>query len=215
MLKIHGADLSGPALKVRYVANALGLEHEYKRVNIMGGENRAEAYLKLHPAGKIPVLEDDGFVLFESNAIIKYLADKNGSRFYPKDLKKRAVVDQWIDFSSMHVGMALSKVFYNRVIAQRIGDKVDEGSLKDGLKFLDKFLPLVDNQLKKSKYLAGNEMTLADFDLLAVLDPSEVAGVDLSPYQAIVKWRDPLRKEDFYQKCHKVYGESMMAQSKK
>ena len=211
MLKIHGADLSGPALKVRYVANALGIEHEYKRVNVMGGETRTEAFLRLHPAGKIPVIEDDGFVLFESNAIVKYFADKNGSQFYPKDLKKRAIVDQWIDFSSFHVGMALSKVFYNRVIAQRIGESVDENSLKDGLKFLDRFLPVIDAQLKKNKYLAGNEMTLADFDLLAILDPSEASGIDLTPYQAIVKWRDPLRKQDFYQKCHKVYGESMMA----
>lgn len=211
MLKVYGADLSSPALKVRYVANALGIPHEYQRVNIMGGENRSEAFLKLHPAAKIPVIDDDGFALFESNAIIRYLADKNGSKFYPKDVKKRAIVDQWIDFASFHVGMALNKVFYNRVIVHRIGGEVDEISLKDGLKFLDRFLPIVNDQLNKGKYLTGNELTLADFDLLAILDPSEASGVDLKPYAALTKWRDELRKQDFYQKVHKVYGESLMA----
>lgn len=211
MLKVYGADLSSPALKVRYVANALEIPYEYQRVNVMGGENRTEAFLKLHPAAKIPVIDDDGFVLFESNAIIRYLADKSGSQFYPKDLKKRAIVDQWIDFTSLHVGMALNKVFYNRVIVHRIGGEVDETSLKEGLKFLDRFLPVVNNQLNKGKYLAGNELTLADFNLLAVLDPSEASGVDLKPYAAVSKWRDELRKQDFYQKVHKVYGESLMA----
>ena len=64
MLKIYGADLSAPANKVRMTANALGIEYEYIRVSIRDGENRTEEYLKMHPAGKVPVIDDDGFVLF-------------------------------------------------------------------------------------------------------------------------------------------------------
>ena len=76
MLIIYGADLSTPANKVRFVANALGLEYEYHRISLRDKEGQTEEYKRVHPAGKIPAIDDDGFVLFESNAIIRYLADK-------------------------------------------------------------------------------------------------------------------------------------------
>jgi len=76
MLKIYGADLSAPANKVRFVANYLGLEYDYVQIKIREGEHRAEQFLKLNPVGKIPVIDDDGFTLYESNAICKYLCDK-------------------------------------------------------------------------------------------------------------------------------------------
>ena len=209
MLKIYGADLSAPANKIRFVANYLGLEYEYKKISLRDGENRTPEFLKLHPAGKIPVIDDGGFILFESDAIIKYLASKKNSPIYPSGLKERAIVDQWIDFVTIHVGGAMSKVLFNRVFAPVIKVPVDEQSLKDGLSFLDKFLPVIEQQLTKNKNLTGNEFTLADFDLLAALDPAEAAGISLEKYPKISQWRDRLKPEDFYTKCHKEYGESL------
>ena len=208
MLTLYGADLSSPSNKIRFTANALGLEYTYKPVKLREGENRSEWFLKLNPTGKIPVIDDNGFVLFESNAICKYLLEKNNSALYPKDLKQRAVVDQWSDFVSMHVGMALSKVLYNRVFAPIIKVPVDEQSIKDGLNFLEKFLPVLESQLGKNKYLAGAQMTFADINLLATLDAAEVADVDLSKYANTVKWRNELKTQAFYTKCYKDYGEN-------
>ena len=207
MLKIYGANLSAPANKVRMAANALGLPYEYIPVSIRSGENRTKEYLKMHPAGKVPVIDDDGFILFESDAIIQYLADKQESSLYPKDTKRRALVDQWMDFSAIHVGGAMGKVVFNRIFAPLIKTPVDERSLADGLKFLDSFLPVVDRQLSRNPYLAGDEFSLADIALLAVLDPSEVAGIGLSSYQCLVKWRAELMKKDFYTQCHASYGD--------
>ena len=197
MLKIYGSDLSGPANKVRFTANALGLKYEYKFVDLRAGEHQKPEFLKLHPAGKVPVIDDDGFVLFESNAIIKYLAEKNNSPLYPEEFKQQAVVDQWMDFTSHHVGAALSKVLYNRIFAPMRGVPIDENSLKEGLAFLDRFLPVVDNQLARNKYMAGSKMTIADINLLATLDPSEVAHIDLSKYKNIIQWRNDLKRQDF------------------
>src|SRR5262245_47137766 len=115
MLTIYGFEVSQPTNKVRFTANALGLPYEFKRVNLLAGENKKEAHLKLHPAGKVPAIQDDDFVLFESNAIMKYLADKESSSLYPKDRRRRALVDQWIDFSTIHIGTAVARVFVNRV----------------------------------------------------------------------------------------------------
>ncbi len=214
MLKIYGADLSSPANKVRFAANAMTIPYEYVRLNLREGEHKKDWYLKLHPAGKIPAMDDNGFFLFESNAIIKYLADKAHSSLYPKDLKERAAVDQWIDFSSMHVAMAMSKVVFNRVFYKRFNMELDERSLKDGLNFLNQFLPVVDAQLGKNNYLAGKNFTLADIVLLSALDPAEVASVDLSAYSHLTIWRNGLKKKEFYTQCYQEYGESLKAPAK-
>lgn len=211
MLKIYGSDLSAPANKVRFAANALGLQYDYIKVDLRSGEHQKPEYKKIHPVNKVPAINDDGFSLFESNAIIRYLAEKIKSPLYPKDLKERAIVEQWIDFGSMHVGLALSKVIYNRVFAPMRGVPVDEASLKEGLAFLDRFLPVVDEQLGKNKYLAGNQITLADINLLALMDPCEIANVDISKYKNIVKWRNGLKQAEFYTQCHKEYGEALKA----
>jgi len=213
MLTIYGMNLSGPALKVFYVANVLGLEYEQKGINIGEGEGQKEDYLKMHPAGKIPVIDDDGFYLFESNAIIRYLAQKENSSLYPTDLKRRVVVDQWIDFASLHIQNGVGRVLYNKVIAPKFKLEVDEASMKCGYEFCNRFLPIVDAQLGKSKYIAGDEISLADYVLLAHVDPLEAIEIDVKKYPNLNKWREPLRTQDFYQKVHKFYGESMMAQS--
>src|SRR3989338_8931270 len=140
MLKIYGSDLSSPANKVRFVANHLGIKYEYIKVNLRAGEHLKPEFLKVNPVGKVPAIDDGGFCLFESSAIIRYLADKNNSAVYPKELKARAVVDEWMDFGSMHVGAALSKVTYNRLFAPMRGTPVDENSIKEGLGFLERFL---------------------------------------------------------------------------
>jgi len=211
MLKIYGSDLSAPSNKVRFAANYLGLAYEYIRVNLRAGEHMKPEYKRIHPANKVPAIEDDGFALFESSAIIRYLADKNDSPSYPKGLKERALVDQWIDFGSMHVGMALSKVVYNRLFAPLRGQPVDENSIKEGLAFLERFLPVVDEQLAQPKYLIGESLTLADINLLALLDPAETAQVDLAKYKNITRWRIALMQQPFYTKCHKSYAEALKA----
>ena len=155
MLKIYGANLSTPANKVRFVANELGLDYEYIQVKIREGEHRKKEFLSLNPAGKIPVIDDDGIVLFESNAIAKYLVKKHRSSLYPSDLEQQAIVDQWIDFATFHVNAAMNRIVFNRIFANFAKVPVDERSLEDGLKFLGRFLPVVNDQLKKTSYIAG------------------------------------------------------------
>ncbi len=202
MLTIFGFDFSSPANKVRFAANAMGLKYDYKRVNLLAGEQKTPEFLKMNPAGRVPAIDDNGFKAFESNAIIKYLADKNNSPLYPKDLQKRTIVDQWIDFACMHVQTALNRVTFNRAMYKMFNVEKDERSLSDGLKFLGQHLPIIEKQLKENKFLAGSEMTLADINLLAVLDPAELSSVDLSAYPSIVSWRNNLKKQAFYTQCH-------------
>ena len=207
MIKLYGIPISNNVNKVRYCLNYLGLQYESIPTNPMQGDNQTEAFLKINPAGKIPALEDNGFAIFESNAIIKYLSAKQSSPIYPQDLKQRAIIDAWTDFVSIHIGGAITRVMFNRLMAPMLGKEVDENSLKTGLEFLAKFLPVCDQQLAKNKYLAGANFTLADINLLAVIDPCEMIQVPLTSYANLTKWRNDLKAQAFYQKCYKDYGQ--------
>jgi glutathione S-transferase len=209
MIKLYGIELSNNVNKVRYVLNYLGLDYELVKISPMEGQTQTEEFKKLSPSGKIPAIDVDGFTLFESNAINRYLAAKNNSDLYPENAEKRAVVEAWTDFAAIHIAGAMTRVLFNKVIAPMMGKDVDENSLKAGLEFLDKFLPIVDKQLGKSANLAGEKISLADINLLAILDPIEMVQVSMEPYVNISKWRTKLQSEAFYQKCYKNYTEFM------
>jgi glutathione S-transferase len=205
MLKIYGLDFSPWVNRVRFTANQIGLEYDYVQVDLLNGEGQSTEYKQLHPAGKVPAIDDDGFVLFESGAICRYLATKSDSSIYPDDVKTKAVVDQWTDFSVIHIAMAMQKVFFNRVVYKMMDKEQDKLSLKEGEEFLQHFLPIIDAQLGTMSYLAGDTISLADMILVAWLDPAEISELNLSPYQHIYKWRNQLKQQDFYTKCHQNY----------
>lgn len=205
MLIIYGSPISSPTNKVRYVANYLKIPFDFKRINLAAGEQRQENYLKTNPYGRIPAIDDDGFTLAESNAIMRYLANKTHSELYPQELQKRAIVDQWIDYASQHVLLALSRVMFNTYFYKLARVEKDERSLQDGYKFINQYLPVIENQLKHHSFITGDSFTLADIALLAGLDVVELAEVDLSPYPHIVQWRKQLMSEKFYKDCHESY----------
>jgi glutathione S-transferase len=215
MLTIYGSDLSGPAIKVRLTASLLGLNYKWHPVNLREGEHKKEWFLKINPVGKIPAIDDDGFQLFESNAICRYLCDKNNSPLYPKDVKKRAVIDQWIDYASFHIGANFMPIVYNRLFAPLRGVPVNEKAITDGLEFLKQYFPLIEKQLTQHKYIVSQEISLSDIVLLALLEPTELAKIDLSEYPKLMTWRTDLKKQTFYTSCYKEYGEMLKAPAAK
>lgn len=211
MIRIFGFDVSTWTNRVRFAANSMGLDYDYVVIDLLSGQGQTPEYRAIHPAGKVPAMDDDGFRLFESGAICRYLAEKTGSPLYPASLKERAVVDQWTEFSAQHVAKAMEKVFFNRVFHRVIGVDSDERSLQEGLGFLDRFLPIVEGQLGKSRYLARDELSLADFALLAWLDPAELCELDLTGYPILVEWRGRLMQEAFYTRCFSSYGDAFQS----
>ena len=209
MLTIYGSDLSGPAIKVRLTASFLGINYKWQIVNLREGEQKQEWFLKINPVGKIPAIDDEGFHLFESNAICKYLCDKHNSSLYPKDVKKRADVEQWIDYISFHIGANFSPVMYNRVFAPRRGIPVNEKAITDGLEFLKQYFPIIEKQLTQHKYIVSQEISLADIILFSLLEPAEMAQVDLGVYPKLTAWRAEFKKQSFYTSCYKEYGEML------
>ena len=211
MIKLYGHKFSPPSNKVEMCINLLGLEYEFVFVDLLKGQQRANDFLSLTPFGKVPLLVDGNFKLSESNAIIKYLCKKAKSDLYPSGLEEQAEVDMWCDFIAQHLTMgAYLKVMFNKMVAPRMGIEPDQRSIKEGYEFISKHLSLIEEKLNKTKFLAGDKMTIADICLLATVDPSEMIEVNLKTYPKLSALRDSLKSQSFYQKVHKFYGESMM-----
>ena len=205
MIKLYGVGLSFNVSKVRYCLNYLNLKYDWVQTNPIAGENQTAEYLNISPTGKVPAIDVDGLKLFESNSINRYLATINNSPLYPQDAKKRAVVDEWMDYVAIHVAHALGRVLFNRVFAPMTGQKADQESIRVGLEFLDKYFPILEKQLSQNFYLAGKEFSLADINLLAILDPCELAQISIDRYPSLKKWRAGLKSQPFYQRCYRDY----------
>ncbi|KAK2588572.1 hypothetical protein KPH14_006346 [Odynerus spinipes] len=172
---------SPPCRAVRLAASVLGVELNLKEVNLMAGEQNKPEFIKMNPQHVIPTIDDNGFYLWESRAIMAYLAEQYGKddSLYPKDPKKRAVVNQRLFFDQGTLYQSFADFFYPMVFgAPRDETKFEK--IGTAIGFLEKFL---ENQ----NYVAGKNMTIADLTIAATISQFEVIKYDLSKYKNVAK----------------------------
>lgn len=187
MLTLYGTKRSS-AFRCHWLLHELGLEYETKSVDISGGENKTEAFLKLNPNGKVPVLVDDGFSVFESFAINQYLAEKYLPELAGKDLQERALVAQWNCWTLANLAdpfMTLILQYYRKT--------PDNDDILAAKTAIDRFLPVLDQALAGKKYLVNDTFTLADINLCSTIDNQEMSGIDLSRYPNLATWMTVLK----------------------
>lgn len=212
MLNIYGHFFSMPCNKVRLCVSFLRLPHEYHHVDLQSGAQMEPDFLQINPMGRVPAIEDDGFTLSQSNAICKYLCDLSGpSSFYPEEAQAQAVVNQWVSFASQHVQQAMSRLFFNKVIAPMLGEESDENSGKVGENMLARDLPHLETALSDNDYILGEKVTLADIAMISALEPAEMVGLDLEAYPGIRKWRETMMNREFYKRVHDHFASEMNA----
>lgn len=183
MLQIYGNFGSGNCLKVKYIADAIGLPFELHEVRSRSGETGTPEFLRLNPAGQVPVvILDDGRPLAQSNAILRYLA--HGSRYIPADRYEAAKVDEWLFWEQYShepsVAVARARVVYDK---QAVSD-LDPNLVKQGNKALD----LLEQALTDRTWLVGKAMTIADIALLPYTRQAPQGGFDLSGRPALLRW---------------------------
>jgi len=179
---------SAPCRSVLLTAKALDIEMNLKEMDLMKGETRTPEFLKINPQHTVPTIVDDGFVLTESRAIITYLVSKYGKddSLYPKDVKKRAIVDQRLYFDAGSLYQKYADYFYPIILTGASPDPALMEKLKDVYSILDVFL-------ENSQYAAGNKLTVADLSMVATVSTAEATGFDISAYKNIVKWYENLK----------------------
>jgi glutathione S-transferase len=163
MIKIWGRNTSSNVQKAMWAVGELGLEHE--RIDIGGtyGMNREPKYLAMNPNGLVPTLEEeDGFLLWESNSIVRYLAGKHDKKgvLEPKDAKQRALASQWMDWQLSVVGPAITPAFWGLIRTPE--DKRDMAAIKTSQEKTVAAMQIMDRQLGKTKFLAGDAFSYGD-----------------------------------------------------
>jgi glutathione S-transferase len=185
-MKIYDFPLSPNCRKVRAVVYELGLKPEFVPVNIFKGEARKPEMLALNPNAKLPVLVDGDFVLWESNAIVSYLA--NGTPLLPTSSRERADVDRWGDWQLAHLGPAIGKVAFERLVKPMTGQGAPDQAIVDvGTADFAKFTAVLEASLGSREYVAGR-LSVADFILASMYTIAATVGLEAAPYPRVNAW---------------------------
>lgn len=169
MLKMWGRNNSVNVQKAMWAVGELKLE--YTRIDVGGafGQTKEPKYLAMNPNGLVPTLEeDDGFLLWESNSIVRYLAakhDKTGI-LEPKDLKARALAHQWMDWQLSVANPAITPAFWGLI--RTPAEKRDMAAIEASKKKTVEAMAMLDAQLAKTPYVAGSAFSYGDIPVGAV-----------------------------------------------
>jgi glutathione S-transferase len=198
-IKLYDSQRSPHARKVRLLAAELGIALDRVALDFTKGDLRAPEYLAKNPNGRIPTIEDDGFVLWESPAILKYLAAKRPDRgFAPADPAEQAQIDQWLFWWTADPEAAFTRLIWERRVKPFLGKGGnDPNIIADAQASFDRFLPVLDRQLAGKDYILG-KLTIVDFAMAPVLDIASFVSVDTGGYANITAWLERLRAKPYW-----------------
>jgi glutathione S-transferase len=185
-LKIYGVARSR-AFRTLWMAKELGLDYEHVKVDFATGATRTPAHLALNPNGQVPVIDDNGFVLWESMAINLYLAKKYGvGTLYPTRLEDEARAWQWSFWGMTEVERPVLTAMFNRAILSE--DKRDAAAADDAEKQLAQPLRVLNGALSRGANLLGDNFTVADLNVASILAWARPARIDMSPFPKVADW---------------------------
>lgn len=192
MLDFYYMLYSAPCRSILMFAQALGVELNKKQVDLDAGDHLKPEFLKINPQHTIPTLVDGDFALWESRAILLYLAEtySKDDALYPKDPKHRAVVNHRLFFDLGTLYQSYVYYYYPQLF-----DDVKKPADADHLKRIDAAFAAFNTLLEGLNYAAGDKLTLADFALLATVSTFEVTGYDFSQFANVSRWYETAKKQ--------------------
>ncbi|KAF5287203.1 hypothetical protein FQA39_LY16022 [Lamprigera yunnana] len=181
---------SGPCRLVGLVAKNLGIELNSKQLNLMNKEQLSPAFVKINPQHCVPTIVDNGFALWEGNAIATYLIQKYGKddSLYPKDIKKRAVIDQRLYFANGVLYQRFAEYYYPVMMGTAEPDPEKYKKMQESFEFMESFLD-------GHQYIAGDTLSVADYAISTIVSTFLVAKFDLSSYKHVTKWYNKVKTE--------------------
>lgn len=189
MLKIIGKSSSINVRKVLWTCAELGLPFE--REDWAGASMREPAFLELNPNAMVPVLVDDGFVLWESNTICRYLCTRHPSSLLPAAARERARVEQWMDWQATELNNAWRYAFM--ALVRRSAAHGDAARVEASIADWNRHMGILDGQLRATgRFVAGDAFTLADIVLGLSLNRWLMTPMARPAYPALADWRERL-----------------------
>jgi glutathione S-transferase len=161
MIKIWGRTTSVNVQKVMWAIGELNLPHERIDVGGQFGKNKEPAYLAMNPNGLVPTLEEDGFFLWESNSIVRYLAAKHGAgTLEPTDLRQRAKASSWMDWQLSVASPAIFGMFWGLI--RTPPEKRDHTAIAASREKTAAAMKILDAQLARTTFVAGDSLSMGD-----------------------------------------------------
>jgi glutathione S-transferase len=194
-LKIYAFPPSPRSFKALWAANHLGVDYEFRLVDFSKNAQKAPDFVKLNPNAKAPVLDDGGFVLWESNAIVEYLASlKPHSGVIPSDTRAQLAVRKWLFWESAHWDPACAIFAFERVVKPLFGlGETNQAEIERGTQLFERVGAVLDGELQKHRYVAGETLTVADLSIGAVMCIAEQARFPTENFRAIQRWQADLK----------------------
>jgi len=210
-MKLYFHPASTTSRVVTLYAAQEGATLEYQLVDLMTGEHLRPAYAALNPSCLVPMLEDGDFRLGECSAIIKYLADLQGSPAYPRELKQRARVNELMDWFNANLyrelayGLVYPQLFPHH---KRPGDEVQAATLAWGKQKSQRWLAVLDQHLlgPDRRYLCGEQLTLADYLGIEMVLVGELIACDYSAYPNLQRWMNNMKALPSWGPVHEVFN---------
>lgn len=192
MIQLYEVALSGNCHKVRMLLSMLGLPYESVAVDLAAGEHRTPAYLALNPFGEVPTLVDGGVAIRDSQAILVYLASRyGGERWWPRDPARLAGIAGWLSTAANEIAGGPASLRVHR----KWGRPID---LARAETLTAATLQVIDGALAQTRWLAGDEASLADLAVYPYLALSPEGGVDIASHANILRWFGDVRRLDGY-----------------
>lgn len=198
MLTLYTSPMSGNGRKVHMLLEEVGASYQLAKLDLMKGEQKTSDYLKLNPNGKVPTLVDDGFILWESNAILLYLAEKFPAvKLVPASLQDRARMFQWLLFEQTTFRPPLS--FLVRQTRFTPPDKQDAVMIEQSWAEVRTNMGILQNALAGREYIGGT-FSLADIAVLPYVYLAKELGANLSPWPGVEAYWQRLSLRPSWQK---------------
>jgi len=200
MMKVHGHPCTVNSRKVLWTLEELGRAYTLHLIELAKSEQKAPGFLALNPNGRMPVIEDEGLVLYESNAILLYLCEAPGAvSLLPTERVQRAHVYQWLSWQTSDLSPAFVQPFLMRFNAI-FGAPFDEAAHRKHLERTAQVLRLLDAHLAGRRFMVGPGLSLADIALAESVAMADDAGIGLTPYNHVRAWLEPLFERPAFQK---------------
>ena len=201
-MQLFDVPMSPHCKKVRICADELGLPLELVPVNPRAGDNRNPEYLAKNPMGKVPTLVDGDFSLWESGAILAYLAAKKPEKgLLPAEPRAHADVLRWMFWYASHLEPHTTALALERIYKKMRGQPGDDPHfIKAAEDQLARFLPVLEEQLKAHEFVTGH-LSIADIAMGCTLEGAERYKLDLAPYPHIRGWLSRLQARDSWKKA--------------
>jgi glutathione S-transferase len=189
-MKLYAFPPSPNSWKVRAIAAHLGVPLEIEFVDLTKGGSHTPEFLAINPTGRTPALVDGDFKLWESAAIMEYIASQKPNSLWPNDARSRADITRWQSWTLAHWGKeACEPLVFERMVKTFLNlGAPDEAAVAKGLECFNKEARMLDAHLGRQPCLVGKELTLADFSVAAPLFYAEQAGMPLAPYGHVKDW---------------------------